>query len=115
MPLLTSPGFVDPLRTTDAGFGLFDTYSATPFVDVVVVDDDETGTGNFDAKFCFEEPPTEDSERVTGWFDANDVSCKSVKINLQVWFKIKFKCHQFFNKWADGMKVANYTKHEVTF
>lgn len=83
MPLLTSPGFVDPLRTTDAGFGLFDTYSATPFVDVVVVDDDETGTGNFDAKFCFEEPPTEDSERVTGWFDANDVSCKSVFVCLK--------------------------------
>lgn len=81
IPLLTNPTLVDPLRTTEPGLDLFDVdkVSVKPFVvadGVVVVED--TGTGNFDVKFCFDEPPTEDNDLVTGWFEANEVSCESV-------------------------------------
>ncbi len=61
---------------TEFDLCLLVTFSATPFV--VLLDDvvaGDVGTGSFDVKFCFADPPTDDSERVTGWLDANEVSC----------------------------------------
>jgi hypothetical protein len=41
---------------------------------LLLLEGEAVGTGSLEAKLCLELPPTEDSDRVTGWLDANDVS-----------------------------------------
>ena len=68
---------LDPTLATEFALCLLEIFSTTPLVVLIVDadDGDDVGMGNFEVKFCFDEPPTDDSDRVTGWFDAKEVSC----------------------------------------
>jgi hypothetical protein len=46
---------------------------------LLLLEGEAVGTGSLEAKLCLELPPTEDSDRVTGWLDANDVSWGKLK------------------------------------